>query len=800
MILDKTHRSWFLISLVIFVVSTVSYIIYASLAPNGPSGGSFMGLMYGIIGSLMMIFAGLLAGRKQVPTWTIGSAQFWLRGHLWLGTLSFPLILYHAGFGWGGLVENILWITFGTVILSGFFGLAVQHFLPRFLTSRLPNETFHAQVPFLCKQMQFLSDKEVADRTGQLDVEYKYLEEIAKEVCRQRKLLSRDGDFEKVLSATYSKAPKVVSEKKPGGKKDGGPSPLDQMKAKGAEAAKPKAAASSPLEQARKQGAAGGEKKMSPLEMARAQGAKGSGGAAKRAGGGKKLSPLELARQQGAAGSGGKQADTASNENLSPLELARMQGAAGAGGAKKAAPAEEAPAKKLSPLELARMQGAAGSGGATKAAPAAEAPAENLSPLELARKQGAAGSKKKAPPKTAAEPPPAAAKPAKKKAGPEPITMTVDSIDGEIDAVKKVLAEKYNYSNDVAASIAEKTRSFLNDNKKTPAKPASKKVAAPSSNGDRVIVEDVDAELDAIRKLFTEKYAYDSKLADKIAECSREFLAEPDPDAIDPDREVRAIEKLFTEKYGYSAALATDIAEKTRPFLAAPEEEQEPEVEEAAADEAVVDSATAVAPASAAGSAELVPATDAMPKLERARFEGPFGSGRRGKMPAAAAAGTAPAVDKPSAEVAPKKVAPAKAAMPKKKKAAKPAIPPELQLAELKTFYVQQVRSYLNLDDQAHRFNSRVELNRAFSQMRINLPVELHDVLGNLQQYCEDRRQFRIQERLLRWMHLWVLFHVPISMALFVFFIVHVVMALRVVPFSPTEISNFFQSFIEMIQ
>ncbi len=46
----------------------------------------------------MMLFAGLLGARKKVPLWRIGRAKVWMRGHLWLGVLSLPMILYHVGF------------------------------------------------------------------------------------------------------------------------------------------------------------------------------------------------------------------------------------------------------------------------------------------------------------------------------------------------------------------------------------------------------------------------------------------------------------------------------------------------------------------------------------------------------------------------------------------------------------------------------------------------------------------------------------------------------------------------------
>jgi hypothetical protein len=128
------------------------------------------GLWFGIAGSTLMIFAGLIAARKRVPKWGIGSAQFWLRGHLWLGTLSIPLILFHAGFRWGGLLEQLLLLVLAGVVASGVFGLVLQQVLPRQMTARVPLETFYAQIPHVCDVLQVEGDVTVADICGQLPV------------------------------------------------------------------------------------------------------------------------------------------------------------------------------------------------------------------------------------------------------------------------------------------------------------------------------------------------------------------------------------------------------------------------------------------------------------------------------------------------------------------------------------------------------------------------------------------------------------------------------------------------------
>src|SRR5918999_4309052 len=110
MLIDKTHRPWAIGTLTILVAATIVYVPY-SLRAEAPSGGSWPGLAYGIAGFGMMLYAGLLGARKKVPVWRIGRAQSWMRGHLWLGLVSFPLIVLHAGLTFGsGLTLVLMWL------------------------------------------------------------------------------------------------------------------------------------------------------------------------------------------------------------------------------------------------------------------------------------------------------------------------------------------------------------------------------------------------------------------------------------------------------------------------------------------------------------------------------------------------------------------------------------------------------------------------------------------------------------------------------------------------------------------
>jgi hypothetical protein len=146
MILDETQHGWAIGSLAFFVISAVIYVLYARSSPVGPRGGSAMGLVFGIVGFGFMIFAALLGARKRVPTWRLGRAKAWMRGHLWLGLLSLPIILFHGGFHFGGALTRVLmWLLIVTVV-SGVYGALLQNYLPRAMTKDVPLETIYDEI------------------------------------------------------------------------------------------------------------------------------------------------------------------------------------------------------------------------------------------------------------------------------------------------------------------------------------------------------------------------------------------------------------------------------------------------------------------------------------------------------------------------------------------------------------------------------------------------------------------------------------------------------------------------------
>jgi hypothetical protein len=169
-ILDKSHRPWIVTVVLLTIAAAAIYVPYARGSVNGPSGSSAIGLSFGIAGAALMAFAGLLGARKKLPVWRLGRAQTWLTGHVWLGLLAVPLILFHAGFSFGGPLTTILMILLLAEVASGIFGLALQQYLPRLMLERLPRETIYDELEHRIERLAIEAYEMVASVAGDLPV------------------------------------------------------------------------------------------------------------------------------------------------------------------------------------------------------------------------------------------------------------------------------------------------------------------------------------------------------------------------------------------------------------------------------------------------------------------------------------------------------------------------------------------------------------------------------------------------------------------------------------------------------
>ncbi|MCS7034492.1 MAG: hypothetical protein NZ561_10950 [Phycisphaerae bacterium] len=167
MLIDRQSRPWIILTIVLFLAATVLYFPYSHSTLHGPSGSSWQGIAYGIAGTVFMAFAMLLSLRKRLRTLRIGRAFWWTQGHVWLGLLSYPLILYHAGFRWGQPFGLTWWLMtlFTLIVLSGIVGVVLQNIIPTKMLRELPLETIYEQIDHVSLRLSREADEIVTSAT-----------------------------------------------------------------------------------------------------------------------------------------------------------------------------------------------------------------------------------------------------------------------------------------------------------------------------------------------------------------------------------------------------------------------------------------------------------------------------------------------------------------------------------------------------------------------------------------------------------------------------------------------------------
>ena len=170
--IDRTHRPWLIGSCAFLGLLVLIYIPYALLSSKA-GGGTPLGIFYGVIGFGFMLFAAALGIRKRFPIWRIGRAQYWMRGHLWLGTMALPVIFLHGAFHFGGWLTTLLMVLLIIVTISGLIGAYLQHTLPTRMMHEVGYETIYDQIDHIrqglvaeAEQRYQSTTEEMAPSTG----------------------------------------------------------------------------------------------------------------------------------------------------------------------------------------------------------------------------------------------------------------------------------------------------------------------------------------------------------------------------------------------------------------------------------------------------------------------------------------------------------------------------------------------------------------------------------------------------------------------------------------------------------
>jgi hypothetical protein len=160
------HRPWLIGCFLAFVGSLGWFVAEGWDAVDWPGGGTIPGFTFGVAGGLIVAFEFLLWPRKKVRAWRIGSAQSWLRAHIWLGLLSLPILILHSGLRFGGWLTTCLMVLLIVVIASGVYGLILQNLIPVRRLAEIPLEGVYDQQVYLVEQMLKQADQMVSSTCG----------------------------------------------------------------------------------------------------------------------------------------------------------------------------------------------------------------------------------------------------------------------------------------------------------------------------------------------------------------------------------------------------------------------------------------------------------------------------------------------------------------------------------------------------------------------------------------------------------------------------------------------------------
>ena len=175
-IFNRAHVPWFLFCLGVTLFACWIYIgnflparlpaglglpagLTQSASSHRNAGGTPIGLVFGSIAFAIFIFAALFGVRKKLLRWQIGSVQSWMRAHIWLTLLTIPLVILHSGFRLGGPMTILLLWLYAIVMVSGIYGLILQHRIPRLMQERLPAETIFEQIPHVRAKLRAAAEQ-----------------------------------------------------------------------------------------------------------------------------------------------------------------------------------------------------------------------------------------------------------------------------------------------------------------------------------------------------------------------------------------------------------------------------------------------------------------------------------------------------------------------------------------------------------------------------------------------------------------------------------------------------------------
>lgn len=169
-------RTWGGGLLLISLAWVAVYISNVAIGVVDPA--SIWGMTYGIAAAIVMVAALAHGLRRRAMRLAsklgLGASRVWLHLHVYGGLLFLLLVLLHSGFRLPtGAVTWWLWGLSIWITVSGLFGLALQKWIPRVLTSGLSMEAHYDRIPELCGEIRERAAKLASTSESQVQALYR---------------------------------------------------------------------------------------------------------------------------------------------------------------------------------------------------------------------------------------------------------------------------------------------------------------------------------------------------------------------------------------------------------------------------------------------------------------------------------------------------------------------------------------------------------------------------------------------------------------------------------------------------
>lgn len=140
-----------------FALSVIAYTLNVFVSEIRPY--NVWGLTYGTLAALLMLGAAFLGIRRRLTKISLkhrlGKAQSWLQFHLYGGALCLLLVFMHTGFRVPhGVLTWWLWLLSIWVTVSGLFGVFLQKWIPKLMSSGLAMEVLYERIPELVGELR----------------------------------------------------------------------------------------------------------------------------------------------------------------------------------------------------------------------------------------------------------------------------------------------------------------------------------------------------------------------------------------------------------------------------------------------------------------------------------------------------------------------------------------------------------------------------------------------------------------------------------------------------------------------